>query len=128
MVHYQQQVQKVMRSLLPERRSALTASECELLAHLYLQPGQFSFHRPSPLAPGAGFCAPGPVLCRFDPWYAPQSAKVNAGPAFRPLWPSFAPEGKIPKKGPRAGAEKDNLQKQRHFLPFECLFRRKKII
>ena len=40
MIHYQQQVQKVMRALLPERRSALTASECELLAHLYLQPEQ----------------------------------------------------------------------------------------
>ena len=34
MMHYQQQVQKVMRSLLPVRKSALTASECELLAHL----------------------------------------------------------------------------------------------
>ena len=40
MMHYQQQMQKIMRSLLPERKSALTASECELLAHLYLQPEQ----------------------------------------------------------------------------------------
>ena len=51
MVHYQQQVQKVMRSLLPERRSALTASECELLAHLYLQPGQ---NTPVLLSQGTG--------------------------------------------------------------------------
>ena len=40
MVHYQQQMQKVMRALLPVRKSALTVSECELLAHLYLQPEQ----------------------------------------------------------------------------------------
>lgn len=40
MMHYQQQVQKVMRALLPVRKSMLTASECELLAHLYLQPEQ----------------------------------------------------------------------------------------
>lgn len=51
MVHYQQQVQKVMRSLLPERRSALTASECELLAHLYLQSGQ---NTPVLLSQGTG--------------------------------------------------------------------------
>lgn len=51
MVHYQRQVQKVMRSLLPERRSALTASECELLAHLYLQPGQ---NTPVLLSQGTG--------------------------------------------------------------------------
>ena len=38
MMHHQQQIQKVMRSLLPVRKSILTASECELLAHLYLQP------------------------------------------------------------------------------------------
>lgn len=38
MMHYQRQIQKVMRSLLPVRNSLLTASECELLAHLYLQP------------------------------------------------------------------------------------------
>ena len=38
MMHYQQQVQKIMRSLLPVRKSLLTASECEILAHLYLQP------------------------------------------------------------------------------------------
>ena len=29
-----------MRCLLPARKSLLTASECELLAHLYLQPDQ----------------------------------------------------------------------------------------
>lgn len=38
MVHYQQQIQKVIHSLLPVRKHVLTASECELLAHLYLQP------------------------------------------------------------------------------------------
>lgn len=40
MMHFQQQLQKVMRSLLPLRKSLLSASECELLAHLYLQPEQ----------------------------------------------------------------------------------------
>ena len=40
MMHYQQQFQKVMRSLLPMGKASLTASECELLAHLYLQPEQ----------------------------------------------------------------------------------------
>ena len=40
MMHYQQQMQKIMRSLLPVRKSLLTASECELLARLYLQPEQ----------------------------------------------------------------------------------------
>ena len=40
MMHFQQQLQKVMRSLLPLRKSLLTASECALLAHLYLQPEQ----------------------------------------------------------------------------------------
>ena len=40
MMHYQQQMQKIMRSLLPVRKSLLTASECELLAHLYLHPDQ----------------------------------------------------------------------------------------
>lgn len=40
MMHFQQQLQKVMRSLFPLRKSLLTASECELLAHLYLQPEQ----------------------------------------------------------------------------------------
>ena len=38
MMHYQQQMQKVIRALLPVRKSLLTASECELLAHLYLRP------------------------------------------------------------------------------------------
>ena len=40
MMHYQQQIQKIMRSLLPVQKTLLTASECELLAHLYLQPEQ----------------------------------------------------------------------------------------
>lgn len=40
MMHCQQQIQKIMRSLLPVRKSLLTASECELLAHLYLYPEQ----------------------------------------------------------------------------------------
>lgn len=40
MMHYQQQMQKIMRSLLPVCKSLLTASECELLARLYLQPEQ----------------------------------------------------------------------------------------
>ena len=38
MMHYQQQMQKITRALLPIRKSTLTVSECELLAHLYLQP------------------------------------------------------------------------------------------
>ena len=38
MMHHQQQMQKIMRCLMPVRKSALTASECELLAHLYLKP------------------------------------------------------------------------------------------
>ena len=41
MMHYQQQMQKIIRSLLPVRKFLLTASECELLAHLYLKPEQF---------------------------------------------------------------------------------------
>ena len=40
MMHYQQQMQKIIRSLLPVRKFLLTASECELLAHLYLNPEQ----------------------------------------------------------------------------------------
>ena len=51
MVHYQQQMQKIMRSLLPERKSALTVSECELLAHLYLRPEQ---NTPVLLSQGTG--------------------------------------------------------------------------
>ena len=38
MMYYQQQIQKVMRSLLPTGKSVLTVRECELLAHLYFQP------------------------------------------------------------------------------------------
>lgn len=51
MMHGQQQVQKIMRSLLPVRRSLLTASECELLAHLYLYPEQ---NTPVLLSQGSG--------------------------------------------------------------------------
>ena len=40
MMYYQQQMQKVIRSLLPVRKSVLTGSECELLADLYLQPAE----------------------------------------------------------------------------------------
>ena len=40
MIHYQQQMQKIMRSLLPVRKPMLTVSECEILAHLYLRPEQ----------------------------------------------------------------------------------------
>ncbi|HJG27258.1 MAG: helix-turn-helix domain-containing protein [Gemmiger sp.] len=51
MVHYQQQMQKIMRSLLPEHKSGLTVSECELLAHLYLRPEQ---NTPVLLSQGSG--------------------------------------------------------------------------
>ena len=51
MMHYQQQMQKIVRSLLPVRKSLLTASECELLAHLYLQPEQ---NTPVLLSQGSG--------------------------------------------------------------------------
>ena len=51
MMHYQQQFQKIMRSLLPVRKSVLTASECDLLARLYLQPEQ---NTPVLLSQGSG--------------------------------------------------------------------------
>ena len=51
MMHYQQQLQKVIRSLLPIRKTALTASECELLARLYLQPEK---NTPVLLSQGSG--------------------------------------------------------------------------
>jgi DNA-binding MarR family transcriptional regulator len=51
MVHYQQQMQKLMRFLLPARKSLLTVSECELLAHLYLRPEQ---NTPILLSQGSG--------------------------------------------------------------------------
>lgn len=51
MIHYQQQIQKITRSLLPVRKSALTVSECELLAHLYLRPDQ---NTPVLLSQGSG--------------------------------------------------------------------------
>ena len=40
MMHYQQQMQKLARALLPPRKAVLTASECDLLSRLYLQPEQ----------------------------------------------------------------------------------------
>ena len=51
MIHYQQQMQKIMRALLPEHKSVLTVSECELLAHLYLRPEQ---NTPVLLSQGSG--------------------------------------------------------------------------
>ena len=51
MIHYQQQMQKITRSLLPKRKSMLTVSECELLAHLYLRPDQ---NTPVLLSQGSG--------------------------------------------------------------------------
>lgn len=51
MVHYQQQMQKIMRALLPEHKPVLTVSECELLAHLYLKPDQ---NTPVLLSQGTG--------------------------------------------------------------------------
>lgn len=51
MAHYQQQIQKIMRALLPARQSVLTASECELLARLYLKPDQ---NTPVLLSQGSG--------------------------------------------------------------------------
>ena len=51
MARYQQQLQKLVRTLLPVRSAALTASECELLARLYLQPQQ---NTPILLSQGSG--------------------------------------------------------------------------
>lgn len=51
MIHYQQQMQKIMRSLLPVRKPTLTVSECEILAHLYLRPEQ---NTPFLLSQGTG--------------------------------------------------------------------------
>lgn len=51
MIHYQQQMQKITRSLLPKRKAMLTVSECELLAHLYLRPEQ---NTPVLLSQGSG--------------------------------------------------------------------------
>lgn len=51
MMHFQQQMQKVMRSLKPVGKSVLTGSECELLAHLYLKPEQ---NTPVLLSQGSG--------------------------------------------------------------------------
>lgn len=44
-------MQKIIRSLLPVRKSILTASECELLARLYLQPEN---NTPALLSQGSG--------------------------------------------------------------------------
>lgn len=51
MMHCQQQMRKIMRALLPVRKPALTVSECELLAHLYLRPEQ---NTPVLLSQGSG--------------------------------------------------------------------------
>lgn len=51
MMHYQQQMQKIIRALLPAGKSLLTASECELLAHLYLRPEE---NTPYLLSQGSG--------------------------------------------------------------------------
>ena len=51
MARRQQQLQKIMRALLPPRRSVLTTSECELLALLYLRPEQ---NTPVMLSQGSG--------------------------------------------------------------------------
>ena len=51
MMHYQQQIQKIMRSLLPVHKSTLTASEFELLSRLYLHPEQ---NTPILLSQGSG--------------------------------------------------------------------------
>ena len=51
MMHCQQHMQKIMRALLPVRKPALTVSECELLAHLYLRPEQ---NTPVLLSQGSG--------------------------------------------------------------------------
>lgn len=51
MARYQQQLQKIVRTLLPVRSATLTASECELLARLYLQPQQ---NTPILLSQGSG--------------------------------------------------------------------------
>ena len=51
MARYQQQLQKIVRTLLPVRSTTLTASECELLARLYLQPQQ---NTPLLLSQGSG--------------------------------------------------------------------------
>lgn len=51
MVRCQQQMQKLMRALLPVGKTALTASECELLARLYLRPEE---NTPVLLSQGSG--------------------------------------------------------------------------
>lgn len=51
MMHYQQQFQKITRTLLPMQKSELTTSECEILARLYLQPER---NTPVLLSQGSG--------------------------------------------------------------------------
>ena len=51
MMNHKQQMKKIMRCLMPVRKSALTASECELLAHLYLKPEE---NTPVLLSQGSG--------------------------------------------------------------------------
>lgn len=50
-MHYQQQMQRLIRLLLPQKPGRLTASEWELLSWLYLQPGQ---NRPMQLSQCSG--------------------------------------------------------------------------
>lgn len=50
-MHYQQQMQRLVRLLLPQKAGRLTASEWELLSWLYLKPGQ---NRPNLLSQCSG--------------------------------------------------------------------------
>ena len=50
-MHYQQQMQRLIRLLLPQKPGRLTASEWELLSWLYLKPGQ---NRPMQLSQCSG--------------------------------------------------------------------------
>lgn len=50
-MHYQQQMQRLIRLLLPQKLGRLTASEWELLSWLYLKPGQ---NRPNQLSQCSG--------------------------------------------------------------------------
>lgn len=50
-MHYQQQMQRLIRLLLPQKSGHLTSSEWELLSWLYLKPGQ---NRPNQLSQCSG--------------------------------------------------------------------------
>ena len=65
MMHHQQQMQKIMRCLMPVRKSALTASECELLAHLYLKPEE---NTPVLLSQGSGMKKEAASRCLKSPY------------------------------------------------------------